>query len=41
MANLRQEIDILKRLRHENIVLLLDTFETKTEFCLVTEVIFY
>lgn len=37
MANLRQEIEILKGLRHENIVLLLDTFETKTEFCLVIE----
>jgi fused-like protein len=37
MANLRQEIEILKKLRHENIVLLLDTFETKTEFCLVME----
>ena len=37
MANLRQEIEILKGLRHENIVLLLDTFETKTEFCLVTD----
>lgn len=37
MANLRQEIEILKGLRHENIILLLETFETKTEFCLVTE----
>lgn len=37
MANLRQEIEILKGLRHENIVLLLDTFETKTDFCLVIE----
>lgn len=37
MANLRQEIEILKGLRHENIVLLLDTFETKTEFCMVTD----
>jgi fused-like protein len=37
LANLRQEIEILKDLRHENIVLLLDTFETKTEFCLVTD----
>ena len=37
MANLRQEIEILKSLRHENIVLLLDAFETNTEFCLVLE----
>jgi fused-like protein len=37
LKNLRQEIDILRRLKHENIVLLLDTFETKIEICLVTE----
>lgn len=37
LKNLRQEIDILRRLKHENIVLLQDTFETKIEICLVTE----
>ena len=37
LKNLRTEIDILRRLKHENIVLLQDTFETKTEICLVTE----
>lgn len=36
-SNLRQEIEILKRLKHENIVLLLDNFETAHEFCIVTE----
>jgi fused len=36
-ANLRQEIEILRRLKHENIVLLLDSFETAHEFCIVTE----
>jgi len=38
LANLRQEIEILRRLRHENIILLLDSFETPQEFCVVTEV---
>jgi len=37
MNNLRQEISILKGLRHPNIILLLDSFETEHEFCLVTE----
>jgi len=37
LANFRQEIQILKKLRHENIILLLDSFETPHEFCLVTE----
>ncbi len=37
MKNLRQEIEILKKLYHENIIQLLDSFETNTEFCLVTE----
>ncbi|CAD8055051.1 unnamed protein product [Paramecium sonneborni] len=37
LANLRQEIEILRRLKHENIILLLDAFETQGEFCLVTE----
>ncbi len=34
---MRQEIDILRKLYHENIVQLLDSFETNSEFCLVTE----
>ena len=31
-----QEIDILRGLRHENIIQMLDAFETKTDFCVVT-----
>ncbi|KAG2481806.1 hypothetical protein HYH03_019228, partial [Edaphochlamys debaryana] len=37
IKNLRQEIEILRQLRHENIIQMLDAFETKTEFCVVTE----
>ena len=37
IRNLRQEIEILRNLRHENIILMLDAFETKTDFCVVTE----
>lgn len=37
LANLRQEIEILRGLKHENIILLLDSFETQHEFCVVTE----
>ena len=37
IRNLRQEIEILRSLRHENIIQMLDTFETKNEFCVVTE----
>lgn len=37
IRNLRQEIEILRTLKHENIVQMLDTFETKEEFCVVTE----
>ncbi|GAX79537.1 hypothetical protein CEUSTIGMA_g6978.t1 [Chlamydomonas eustigma] len=37
IKNLRQEIDILRGLRHENIIQMLDAFETKTDFCVVTE----
>jgi len=37
MNNLRQEIEILKGLYHENIILMLDSFETSHEFCVVTE----
>jgi fused len=38
LQSLRSEIEILKRLRHENIIMLLDAFETSHEFCVVTEV---
>ena len=37
LRNLRQEIQILRNLRHENIIQMLDTFETKSEFCVVME----
>ena len=37
IKNLRQEIEILRHLRHENIIQMLDTFETKTKFVVVTE----
>jgi fused-like protein len=37
LMNLRREIDILKKLMHENIIMLLDAFETNREFCVVTE----
>jgi len=37
LRNLRQEISILRTLRHENIILLLDWFETQDEICVVTE----
>ena len=37
LKNLRQEISILSQLNHENIILLLDWFETKAEICVVTE----
>lgn len=36
IRNLRQEIDILRQLKHENIIQMLDAFETKTDFCVVT-----
>ncbi|XP_068647491.1 serine/threonine-protein kinase TIO-like isoform X2 [Aristolochia californica] len=35
--NLRQEIEILKKLKHENIIEMLDAFESSQEFCVVTE----
>jgi fused-like protein len=38
LNNLRQEIEILRSLVHENIILMLDAFETPHEFCIVTEV---
>lgn len=34
---LRQEIEILSRLRHANIVLMFDYFETESDICVVTE----
>ena len=37
LKSLRQEIEILRELRHENIIMMLDSFETKSEFCVVTE----
>lgn len=37
IRSLRQEIEILRDLKHENIIQMLDTFETATEFCVVTE----
>ena len=37
LKNLRQEIEILRKLYHENVIQLLDSFETNTEICLVTE----
>ncbi|KAI4346731.1 hypothetical protein L6164_007603 [Bauhinia variegata] len=35
--NLRQEIEILRRLKHDNIIQMLDSFESPQEFCVVTE----
>uniref|UniRef100_A0A0D9XYY2 non-specific serine/threonine protein kinase n=1 Tax=Leersia perrieri TaxID=77586 RepID=A0A0D9XYY2_9ORYZ len=35
--NLRQEIEILRKLKHENIIEMIDSFETPQEFCVVTE----
>ncbi|XP_050212738.1 serine/threonine-protein kinase TIO [Mercurialis annua] len=37
IQNLRQEIDILRKLKHENIIQMLDSFESPQEFCVVTE----
>ncbi|KAK9131113.1 hypothetical protein Sjap_011600 [Stephania japonica] len=37
IQNLRQEIEILRKLKHENIIEMLDSFETPQEFCVVTE----
>lgn len=37
MRNLRSEIEILRKLDHINIILLLDAFETDGEFVVVTE----
>ena len=37
VKTLRQEIDILKKLKHPNIIEMIDAFETSTDFCVVTE----
>ncbi len=37
IVSLRQEIEILRGLRHENIIQMLDSFETNEEFCVITE----
>lgn len=37
IKNLRQEIGILRKLNHENIILMFDAFETERDFCVVTE----
>ncbi|CAK9172478.1 unnamed protein product [Ilex paraguariensis] len=37
IQNLRQEIEILRKLKHENIIEMLDSFESPQEFCVVTE----
>jgi len=37
LRNLRQEIEILRKLQHPNIIAMLDSFETKNDFCVVTE----
>lgn len=37
VMGLRQEIDILRTLRHANIIQMLDAFETGSDFCVVTE----
>ena len=37
LRNLRSEIEILRKLDHENIILMLDAFETDRDFCVVTE----
>ncbi|CAN8289549.1 unnamed protein product [Cochlearia groenlandica] len=34
--SLRQEIEILRKLKHENIIEMLDSFENEREFCVVT-----
>ena len=37
IVSLRQEIEILRGLCHENIIQMLDSFETDQEFCVITE----
>ena len=36
-CSLPQEIEILRKLQHPNIIAMLDAFETKNDFCVVTE----
>lgn len=37
LKNLRQEMSILRTLNHDNIILLIDSFETSSDFVVVTE----
>ena len=37
MRNLRSEIEIMRKLDHENVIRMLDAFETPNEFCVVME----
>ncbi|EDV22496.1 uncharacterized protein TRIADDRAFT_28806 [Trichoplax adhaerens] len=37
LMNLRREIEIMRNLSHNNIIALLDSFETNKEICVVTE----
>jgi serine/threonine protein kinase len=37
ISNLRQEIEILRKLSHPNIIEMMDAFETRSDFCVVTE----
>ncbi len=37
LRQIREEINIMRDLKHENIVRMLDAFETPGEFCVVTE----
>ena len=37
VRNLRQVIGILRKLNHENVILMFDAFETDREFCVFTE----
>ncbi|KAF1791673.1 Protein kinase, ATP binding site [Phytophthora cactorum] len=39
LENLRQEINILRRLNHCNIIAMMDSFETDGEFCMVTNML--
>ncbi|XP_063681611.1 serine/threonine-protein kinase 36-like [Bolinopsis microptera] len=37
LMNLRREIDIMRGLKHDNIITLLDSFDTENEVCVVTD----
>jgi fused len=37
LKSLEKEIDILRKLKHENIIQMLDTYETPQEVCVITE----